>query len=364
MDELSARRAAEAASECFDLEFSVETGKRGDRFRNVRPRLQKLVNAEDGLVVNNNAAAVLLVVSALAKGGQVLVSRGELVEIGGSFRIPDIIKASGASLKLVGSANVTTIDDWRKAINKETTLILKVHQSNFRQKGEVKSTDTRELVALSRQFDVPLVEDLGSGTLLELTQWGLPKEPTVPEVVAEGVDIVTFSGDKLLGGPQCGLIVGKKRYTDIIRKNPLLRTIRVGKVVDALLCECLDRYIEGREQIIPFVKMASSTLEELRERAESIVERVATKKLNLAIVDSHAQVGAGACPEYTIDSWAIDVSGSTKSLEELKMSLLSQEIPLATRIEKEKLLLDIRSLLPQDDDDVVIALQKLDSSLS
>ena len=364
MDELSAKRAAEAAAECFDLEFSVETGKRGDRFRNVRPRLQKLVNAEDGLVVNNNAAAVLLVVSALAQGGEVLVSRGELVEIGGSFRIPNIIKAGGASLKLVGAANVTTIDDWRKAISKKTTLILKVHQSNFRQKGEVQSTETKELVALSKEFGVPLAEDLGSGTLLDLTQWGLPKEPTVPEVVAEGVDIVTFSGDKLLGGPQCGLIVGKKRYTDIIGKNALLRTIRVGKVIDSLLCECLDRYLEGKSHDIPFVQMASASLDELRQRASFIIEKTKTQNLQLIQSESRAQVGAGACPEYTIDSWAINVSAKAKSLEALKMGLLAQKTPLATRIEKEKLLIDIRSLLPQDDAEVIEALQTLDSSLA
>jgi len=360
MDDLSSRRAAEAAAECFDLEFDLTTGQRGDRYRNVRQRLQRLVGAEDGLVVNNNAAAVFLLVHALAAGRDVLVSRGELVEIGGSFRIPDIVASAGARLVLVGSANVTAVDDYARAIGPDTALLLKVHQSNFRHRGQTSAVAAVDLVDLGRRAGIPVAEDLGSGTLLPLEGFGLPPEPTVPAVVASGVDLVTFSGDKLLGGPQSGIIGGRQALVRQIRASALLRTLRVGKVVDALLCECLDRYLEGRHDELPFVAMARASLASLDERARRIVAAVDARTLELTVVDSRAQVGAGACPEYTMPSRAIDVAAPERSPDALKTARLAGVVALVGRVARDRLLLDLRSLLPQDDAAVVAALRDVD----
>ena len=364
MDEFSSRRAAEVAANCFDLEFSRESGRRGDRFRNLRWRLRELVACEDALVVNNNAAAVLLAVNALAEGKEVLVSRRELVEIGGSFRIPEIVQSAGAQLRLVGAANRCERADWLEAIGAETKLILKVHQSNFRQVGESFELEQEELLALSREREIPFVEDLGSGCFFDLSKWGLPPEPTVAEMLGKGVDLLTFSGDKLLGGPQCGVIVGKSALVEKLRSCPLLRTMRVGKVIDALLCECLDRYIEGRSHEIPFIAMLQSSVEELEARAKVIVDELSScRNLELEMVESRAQVGAGACPEYGVSSRALLLASPKLDNEELKRELLRLETAIVARIERDSLVLDLRSLLPEDDQDLLIGLRCLEDRL-
>lgn len=365
MDSHSAAQAAEVAAVCYDLEYDVKTGKRGDRFHNVDPSLCKLTGAESSVVVNNNAAAVMLVVNSLACGKEVIVSRGELVEIGGSFRIPEIVTSAGGKLVLTGASNYTTIEDYRKAITDKTGLILKIHRSNFRQEGEVFFPSTKELVKLGDEYSIPVVEDVGSGSLLDIREFGLPYEPTVQEVVANGVALVTFSGDKLLGGPQCGIIVGKLFEIELLKKNNMLRALRVGKVIDALLAECLMRYVEGRESSIPFVQMARASVASLQERAKKVlaallaIGRLADNGFSFSEVSSNAQTGAGACPEYFIPSVAIKVFSKNHHSETLRTLLLSLKTPVAAYVSRDEVFIDLRSLLPLDDSDLIEALSDL-----
>ena len=359
MDSHSASCAAEVAAVCYDLEFDVTTGSRGNRFHNVSPLIEKLTGAESALVVNNNAAALMLVVNSLARGKEVVVSRGELVEIGGSFKIPEVVTSAGGILRLTGASNVTTIEDYERAITKDTALLLKIHRSNFRQEGEVFFPSTTELVALGRKHSIPVVEDVGSGSLLDITQFGLPSEPTVPEVINAGVALVTFSGDKLLGGPQCGIIAGDKCFIDILKKNILLRSLRVGKVIDALLTECLKRYVEGKEHTIPFVRMARTTVDELKKRAAFVHQRITSSDFSLEPVNSKAQTGAGACPEFFIPSIALKLHSHRVSPNDLALKLLSLPLPVVGYIESNALFIDLRSLLPEDDTDLIDSLNTL-----
>jgi len=363
MDEVSARRAAEVAGECFDLEFDLETGARGDRYRNLRPRLQKLVGAADAIVVNNNAAAVLLCVHALAQGKDVVVSRAELVEIGGSFRIPEIVRIAGGKLRLVGAVNSVGIQEYRQALEASPGLVLKVHQSNFRVEGPGQRVETAELAALCHEFSVALVEDVGSGTLVDLQSFGLPYEPTVQATLKAGANLVTFSGDKLLGGPQCGCVVGDADLIARLKQDHLLRTVRVGKVTDALLCECLDRYIQEQQRDIPFFRMLSVSVDQLEDRALRVIEQLRLESIELEVVESEAQVGAGACPEDTIESRAIALSHGKLSSDTLKARLLALSVPIVGRIKDNRLLIDFRSLLEDDLTLLGQMLEELDGSL-
>jgi len=358
MDIHSATQAAEVAAVCYDLEFDVTTGKRGNRFHNVDPLISRLTGADASVVVNNNAAAVLLAVNSLAFGKEVVVSRGELVEIGGSFRIPEIITAAGGILCLTGASNFTTVKDYEKAITKNTGLILKIHRSNFRQEGEVSFPSTKELVTIGDKHSIPVVEDVGSGSLLDITDFGLPYEPTVPEVIESGVALVTFSGDKLLGGPQCGILAGKIEAINRLKSNNLLRTLRTGKVIDALLAECLSRYIEGKEGTLPFVRMAKATVNSLQKRADRIIGELSLQ-FSLVSVPSNAQTGAGACPEFFIPSIAISISCKKLSAEDIKKKLLKLRIPVVGYVEKDQVFIDLRSLLPEDDIDLIDVLSDL-----
>ena len=342
-------RIYEAGMRYSNLEFDLETGNRGSRYSLVEDLLCELTGAEAGLVVNNNAAAVLIVLETLAKGKEVIVSRGQLVEIGGSFRIPDVMRRSGATLVEVGATNRTHLRDYRAAISEETGLLLKVHCSNFRIIGFTKEVENKELVALGREQGLPVAEDLGSGCLVDLSSYGLMKEPTVQEVIASGVDVVTFSGDKLLGGPQAGIIVGKKTIIEKIKKNPLNRALRIDKFTLSGLESILRLYRDRETALatIPTLAMISAPVETVDKRARRLL-RLLRRDLKghctFSVMDVVSRVGGGAMPEQNLPSRAVAVEPLHLVVNRLERALRSQDIPVIGRIEEDRLLLDMRTV--------------------
>ncbi len=332
-----------------NLEFDLTTGKRGSRYSLVEDLLCELTGAESALVVNNNAAAVLLVLDTLAKGREAIVSRGQLVEIGGSFRIPDVMERSGAKLVEVGATNRTHLRDYENGISEETALLLKVHTSNYRMIGFTSEVPVEELVRLGSEHNLPVVEDLGSGSLIDLSRFGLDREPTVGEVVKAGVDVVTFSGDKLLGGPQAGLILGKKEIIDRIKKNPMTRALRIDKFTLAGLEVVLRLYFDEEKALasIPTLAMLSMDFDEIDRRAKRLSRRIKKRlaplcKVELASIES--RVGGGALPEQDLPSRAVALSPVTMRLNELERGLRSLALPVIGRIEDERFLLDMRTV--------------------
>ncbi|MBW1792088.1 MAG: L-seryl-tRNA(Sec) selenium transferase [Deltaproteobacteria bacterium] len=343
-----------------NLEFDLATGKRGSRYSLVEDLLCELTGAEAGLVVNNNAAAVLLVLDTLANGKEVIVSRGQLVEIGGSFRIPEVMKKSGATLVEVGATNRTHLKDYEGAITDETSLLLKVHMSNYRIIGFTSEVPLEDLVSLGRKHKIPVVDDLGSGSLVDLTQFGLEKEPTVQEVIRAGVDVVTFSGDKLLGGPQAGLIVGRKKIIDRIKKNHLNRALRIDKFTLAALEAVFRLYFdEEKKGTIPTLAMMAMPVDVIERRAKRLTRRV--KKLlgdhcDMEIVAVESRVGGGAMPEQGLPSRAVSLRPRSMKLSLFENKLREAPVPIIGRIENERMLLDMRTVA---DDEVVIVAQTL-----
>ena len=336
-----------------NLEFDLEQGRRGSRYTHVEDILMELTGAEAALVVNNNAAAVLLALNTLAKGKEVIVSRGQLVEIGGSFRIPEVMTRSGAVLKEVGTTNKTHLRDYEAAISEETALLLKVHTSNYRIVGFTAEVSLEELVDLGQRHRLPVMEDLGSGTLLDVSRWGLEKEPTVVEVVQSGCDLVTFSGDKLLGGPQAGIIVGREKLVRALRSNPLNRALRIDKLTLAALEATLKLYRNEEQALrdIPTLAQMAIPLPQLHRRARRLY-RLLTKdpppEISLEIIPTTSQVGGGALPLSFLDSYALSFTPGRISVAELEQKFRSFSTPIIGRIEKDKFLLDVRTL--QDDD--------------
>lgn len=353
---------AEATGYC-NLEFDLETGSRGDRHLVVEEHLRRLTGAEAVLVVNNNAAAVLLVVDALARSGEVLVSRGELVEIGGSFRIPEVVATSGAVLREVGATNRTRLADFEAAVSEQSRLVLKCHTSNYRMTGFVAEVPRADLVAFGRRHGLPVVEDLGSGSLVPLGPLGLPDEPTVPRVLADGLDLVTFSGDKLLGGPQAGIIAGRKDLIDRLRRRPLLRAFRCDKVTLALLEATLRRYGTGipPEQALPALAMLSATAEELEPLARDLASRLLEAGWPAEAVATVSMPGGGALPATEVASWAVRVPcpAGGWSADALATALRLGARPVIGRLRDGAWWLDVRTLLPGDADDVVAAFRQL-----
>ena len=332
-----------------NLEFDLETGNRGSRYSLVENLLCELTGAEAGLVVNNNAAAVLIVLETLAKGKEVIVSRGQLVEIGGSFRIPDVMRRSGATLVEVGATNRTHLRDYRAAISEETGLLLKVHCSNFRIIGFTREVENKELVALGREHGIPVAEDLGSGCLVDLSSYGLKKEPTVQEVIDSGVDVVTFSGDKLLGGPQAGIIVGKKGIIEKIKKNPLNRALRIDKFTLSGLESVLRLYRDQETALatIPTLAMISAPVETVDKRARRLLrllQKDAESNCDFSVIDVVSRVGGGAMPEQNLQSRAVTVEPLHLAVNRLERALRNQDIPVIGRIEEDRLLLDMRTV--------------------
>ncbi len=334
-----------------NLEFDLRTGKRGSRYSHVEEILCELTGAEAALVVNNNAAAVLLTLNTLAFEREVIVSRGELVEIGGSFRIPDVMARSGAILREVGATNRTHLKDYEEAINENTALLMKVHKSNFAIVGFTKEVLSAELVSLGEKYGLPVIEDLGSGCFVDFSRFGLIKEPTVQEVLEAGVSVVTFSGDKLLGGPQAGLILGRKDLVDQIKKNPMNRAVRIDKLTLAALEAVLRLYRDEEEALrqIPTLSLITMAPEEIRKKAQALKRRL--KKipgLSVNIEETISRVGGGALPLASPKSYAVAVKSTRHSAAALERLLRSHDPPVIVRIEEERLLLDLRTVLPDE----------------
>ncbi|WP_028308775.1 L-seryl-tRNA(Sec) selenium transferase [Desulfitibacter alkalitolerans] len=332
-----------------NLEVNLETGKRGSRYSHVEGLLTRITGAEGALVVNNNAAAVFLILQALARGKEVIVSRGQLVEIGGSFRVPEILAASGARLVEVGTTNKTRAADYERAITEETALLLKVHTSNYRILGFTEDVSIEELSSLGSKYGIPVVEDLGSGFLVSLKQFGITDEPTVQESVAGGADIVSFSGDKLLGGPQAGIIIGKEKYINIIKKNPLNRALRVDKMTIAALEATLREYIyeENVVDTNPTLRMLTISQEALKLKAEGLMEAMNSKLGSLteiSIIENYSEAGGGSLPTTRLSTWAVALKpykGSANGLvEKLRMGVPA----ILARIEDDRILFDVRTI--------------------
>jgi L-seryl-tRNA(Ser) seleniumtransferase len=364
LSETTTDRLALAGGYYSNLEFDLETGKRGSRYSLVEELLCYLTGAEAALVVNNNAAAVLLALDTLTKNKEAIVSRGQLVEIGGSFRIPDIMAKSGAKLIEVGATNRTHIYDYEQAISEETALLLRVHTSNFRIIGFTSEVSAEEMAALARKHALVTMEDLGSGSLIDFSRFGFPKEPTVQDIVRAGVDVVTFSGDKLLGGPQAGIIVGKKDIIDRIKKNPLNRALRIDKFTLASLESVLREYLDLDKALhnIPTLRMLTISSLELKKRAQRLYRRL-TKKLGqgcrCSMSSTVSRVGGGALPEFSIDSWAIILEPCAMTLNAFEKNLRHLPIPIIGRIENDRFLLDVRTIQDREIGELVELLSEI-----
>ena len=362
------QHVAEIAQSYSNLEFDLSTGERGKRDVHVSRLFARLLNTADRevstVVVNNNAAAVLLTLNELAEGGEVVVSRGELVEIGGSFRIPDVMAKSGAVLREVGTTNRTRIGDYESAINDRTKLILRVHRSNFQIVGFTEQPSLEELVALGRKHKIPVVEDLGSGELFDLRQVGVKDEPMIGDSLRAGVNVVTYSGDKLLGGPQAGLITGDAELIAKIRSNPLFRALRVDKMFYAALEATLLAYLREDYDSIPILRMMRVTEEELQHRAEHIARhlRIGSPQLEIEVVESRAVLGGGSAPGSTLPSRALAVHCGDLSAEDLLCRLRQYAIPIIARIEEDRVLLDLRTVERGHDAAIMEALESVGGS--
>lgn len=344
------------ACQYSNLEYDLEKGERGKRYSHIQRILNDIIGAESSLIVNNNAAAVFVCLTALAKGKEVIVSRGELVEIGGSFRVPDVMSASGAILREVGTTNKTHLHDYEKAINENTALLLKVHQSNFRTIGFIKQVEIEELVTLGSKYNIPVMFDLGSGCLIDLKPYGIFIEPTVQDIIKKGCDIVTFSGDKLLGGPQGGVIVGKTELIERIAKNPLMRAVRIDKLTlsafEAVLMNYLDE--ERAKKKIPTLKMLLQDENEIKARAKRIAIRL-KRRINQDIADidvisDFSQSGGGALPEIEFRSFVVAIKPKKLGVTRLEARLRKGMPPVIARIKDNSLIIDARTVMNRDID--------------
>ena len=346
LSEEAVRAVAYASSGYSDLEYDLSKGARGSRFADIDAVVQAVVGTEAALVVNNNAAAVFLALDAHARGQEVLVARGESVEIGGGFRIPEILEASGARLRDVGTANKTRVEDYSSAITERTAAILRVHQSNFTQIGFTGAPSRQELAELAHQHELLFIDDLGSGSLIDSSIYGLAREPLVTEAVAAGADVVTFSGDKLLGGPQSGLLVGSADAIKLIAKRPFARALRPDKMTITALHATLLAYLRGdAPATIPVWQMISAEESTLKDRAM----RVSAGVDDVRIVPSISTVGGGALPGEMMTSVSVQLGESYGSVEEVSRRLRCASRPIITRVRDESVCLDMRTVLPQDE---------------
>ena len=346
-----------------NLELDLESGERGSRFVHIEPLICQLSGAEAAVVVNNNAGAVMLMLSVLASGREVIVSRGELVEIGGSFRIPDIIQASGARIHEVGTTNRTHLADYERAISDETGLILAVNPSNYKVEGFTSGVDLVDLVELGQRAGVAVAYDLGGGALVDLTEWGLPSEPVVGQALATGVDVVSFSGDKVLGGPQAGIIAGRESSVQAMRTHPMMRALRCDKLILAALEATLKLYNRCADEIVslhPVLRMLCEPADLTRLRAERLLNLLspqARAQLSPQLEASMAQAGSGALPLEELASWALSVAPGFCSIEALAQQLRTRPPAVVGRIQKERLLFDMRTVFDGDIDALAGALE-------
>jgi L-seryl-tRNA(Ser) seleniumtransferase len=354
----------EVAGRYNTLEYDLARGTRGSRQDHLEGLVQELTGAEGVLVVNNNAAGVLLALNTLARGKEVIISRGQLVEIGGSFRMPEIMAASGAILREVGTTNKTYLQDYEEAITSETAILLKVHPSNFRITGFTHEVPLTDMVALGRRFGLKIIEDLGSGCLVDLSKYGLEKEPTVQETLKAGADLVLFSGDKLLAGPQGGLILGSRDVVGALRKNPLNRALRPDKMTLAALEATLRLYLEEPRALteIPTLRMLTLPVAELDRRARLLARRLRRRfgaRLKVEVVSSEARAGGGSLPQAPLPSRALALTVPPLAPQDLEARLHQAGTPIIGRVEHGVVLLDLRTLLPGDQEAIMAALAEV-----
>lgn len=347
-----------------NLEFDLERGVRGLRYSHIESLITKVTGAEAAMVVNNNASAVLLVLSEFAKGKEAIISRGELIEIGGSFRIPDVMEASGCELREVGTTNKTHLFDYERAINENTGVILKVHTSNYRVVGFTEDVKSHELKALADENELPLIEDLGSGVLVNLEEYGLMHEPTVQESVEAGIDIITFSGDKLLGGPQAGIIIGKKKYIDRLKRNQLTRALRVDKMTIKLLEEIFKVYVYEKNPVekIPTLNMITKSKETILEDSKKVSKGLKKLGYEVEIVEDYSEVGGGSLPTEELPTYVVKVSDDELSEGEMDYRLRHLKYPVVGRIHKEYFIIDPRTFIDGDVKRVISAFEEIKES--
>ena len=351
---------SEVVTSYSNLEYNLEEGKRGERYSHFEKLICKITGAECAMAVNNNAAAVMLVLSSMAENKEVIVSRGELVEVGGKFRIPDVMKSSKADLVEIGTTNKTHLEDYEDAITENTGAFLKVHTSNFKILGFTESVSIDELCKLGKDKDIPVIEDIGSGVLVDLSKYGLEYEPTVQDSIKAGVDIVSFSGDKLLGGPQAGIIVGKRKYIDKMKKNPLTRAFRIDKFTATILEMIFHEYLNEEDAIknIPVLSLITKDIKEIEESANKLYEKLNDIKdvAHVKVEDALSQIGGGSLPAERIKSKCVTILPKNISTTALEERLRFGENPVVGRISEDKLILDMRTVL---EDEIDILSQKI-----
>jgi L-seryl-tRNA(Ser) seleniumtransferase len=346
LPEAALARILELGSGYTNLEYDLARGVRGSRSVHAEALLARLVTADAAAVVNNNAGATLLVLAALAAGREVLISRGELVEIGGGFRVPDVMAQSGAILREVGTTNRTRIGDYSAALSDRTALILRVHPSNFRIEGFTERPRLADLVELGRRFNVPVAEDLGSGAVLPLVE----DEPLVGDSLRAGADVVCFSGDKLLGGPQAGIIAGRREAINRIRQHPLMRALRVDKLTYAAIEATLIEYLAGRAtETVPVARMLSMSVEEIGTRAQLLVRSISGRRLRAEVIDGSSAIGGGSAPAVELPTRLVALRHEAMTADELESSLRHKNPPVIARIENDRVVLDLRTVPPQLD---------------
>ncbi|MCX7884227.1 MAG: L-seryl-tRNA(Sec) selenium transferase [Caloramator sp.] len=343
----------DVASRYSNLEFDLEKGIRGSRYSHVEELICKITGAEAAMVVNNNAAAVMLALSTLSKGKEAIVSRGQLVEIGGSFRVPAVMEQSGARLVEVGTTNRTHLYDYENAISDNTGVILRVHQSNYKILGFTEEVSIEDLMQLGKKYDIPVVEDIGSGVFINMVKYGLTYEPTVQESIKKGIDVVTFSGDKMLGGPQAGIIAGRKKYIDRMKKNQLTRALRIDKMTLAALEATLRLYLDEDIAIkeIPGLRMLTIDIETLKKNAMKLSKMLKSRlkgSCDIEIIMEYSQVGGGAMPLENLKTYVVAIKPLNMSLEKMDYLLKNLDIPIIARIYKDRMLFDVRTLFEEE----------------
>ncbi|NFM47072.1 L-seryl-tRNA(Sec) selenium transferase [Clostridium botulinum] len=346
-----------------NLEYDLKEGKRGSRYSHVEELIKKVTGAEAAMVVNNNAAAVMLALNTLCEEREAIVSRGQLVEIGGSFRVPDVMKFSRAHLVEVGTTNRTHLYDYENNINENTGVLLKVHTSNFKIMGFTEEVSSEEMVQLGGKYKLPVMEDIGSGTLVDFSKYGFTYEPTVQSSLEKGVDVVTFSGDKMLGGPQAGIIVGKKKYIDKMKKNQLTRALRIDKMTLAALEGTLKCYIDEKEAIenIPTLNMILSSKDIHKIRAQRLKRRLQNnvKDFNFKVSEDLSMVGGGSMPGERIPTYVVKVNSDKITAEKIEEKLRLSKNPIIVRVSKDEVILDVRTLFERDFNIIVEEFKKL-----
>lgn len=353
-------RLTEVACGYSNLEYDLEAGKRGERYSHFEKLLCKITGAEAAMAVNNNASAVMLILSSMAKGGEVVVSRGELVEIGGKFRIPDVMEQSGARLVEVGTTNKTHYTDYAEAVSEETKALLKVHTSNYRIVGFTETVGIDDLIPLGQEYGLPIIEDLGSGVLIDLSKYGLTYEPTVQDSIRKGADVVCFSGDKLLGGPQAGIIVGKKKYIDMMKRNQLTRALRIDKFTATALELVLQEYLSEENAVkkIPVLRMITKPFADVEKAARKLKRMFERKGLeaDISLQRCESQIGGGSLPLERIPSMAIGIQPKKISVTELETAMRHLDVPIIPRTVNDMILMDVRTI---DEDRMKLAADEL-----